>query len=107
MTHNRMIKIASRALPLCALLLASCGTSSAGGSAGSTGAGGSAGAAGRGGAGGTAVIGGRGGNAGGSTGAGGTAGGTGGGTGGVVACAPPTITLPSGTSNLVAGTMIT
>jgi hypothetical protein len=94
------------------------GTTGAGGSAGAVGAGGSAGsgsggaigsggsAAGRGGSAGGG--GGRGGGAGNGTGgiAGGTGGTSAGGTGGMVACAAPTITLPSG-SNAVFGSMIT
>lgn len=181
MNHRRMIKLASRSLPLCALLLASCGGSSPGGGTGTAGTGsgaagtsgtagttggagtsgnsgttgsagtsgsgtagsigpgtagttgsagttGTAGTTGSGGGGttgtggttgsggatagttGTAGVGGRGGTTG-TAGRGGTMGtaGTGGsgttGSGGMVACAPPTVTLPSG-NDAVAGTRI-
>jgi hypothetical protein len=80
------------------------GTAGASGATGSAGTTGTAGASGRGGATGTAGSAGGGGR-GGAAGTAGTGGGTAG-TGGMIACAAPTVTLPSG-NDAVAGTRIT
>ncbi|HMF41042.1 MAG TPA: hypothetical protein VKQ32_10110 [Polyangia bacterium] len=120
MTNRRIIQIASRALPLCALLLASCGTSSGGtgtggsgqgtagtsggggtsGAAGTTGASGNSGSSGTTGSGGTGATG-----TGGSiaTGTGGSAAGTGGSAGGTTGAGGSAGTTGAGGSAGAAG----